>query len=182
MNALVETNVWLNSHSSSDRRLERVNGRFHRLRFLSGDGAIRLPLGQPVKRPNLPAELRLQGRQRQRRQLAQSVDAQKVQAVDPNKKLCVTEFGWATSEGYDAPPQGFEFALDNTLQEQADYLVQAFQTMHDSGNVWLAFVFNYDFGNKGSGPQDDPVPYSIIDVNGAPRPAFEALAAMEKVP
>ena len=108
--------------------------------------------------------------------------AQKVQAVDPNKKLCVTEFGWATSEGYDAPPQGFEFALDNTLQEQADYLVQAFQTMHDSGNVWLAFVFNYDFGNKGSGPQDDPVPYSIIDVNGAPRPAFEALAAMEKVP
>jgi hypothetical protein len=28
---------------------------------------------------------------------------------------------------------------DNTLEEQADYIVQAFQQMHNSGNVWLAF-------------------------------------------
>jgi hypothetical protein len=106
--------------------------------------------------------------------------AQKIQAVDPNMKLCVTEFGWASSEGYDAPPEGFEFARDNTLEEQAQYIVQAFQQMHDSGNVWLAFLFNYDFGNKSSGPQDDPVPYSIVDINGAPRPAFGAVADMEK--
>ncbi|MEM7114340.1 MAG: hypothetical protein AAF614_18035 [Chloroflexota bacterium] len=108
--------------------------------------------------------------------------AAKVQAVDPNMKLCVTEFGWASNEGYDIWPEGFEFARDNTLEEQADFLVQAFQEMHASGNVWLAFVFNYDFGNKGSGPTDDPVPYSIIDANGVPRPAFGALAEMEKVP
>ena len=62
----------------------------------------------------------------------------------PNMKLCVTEFGWASSEGYDAPPEGFEFALDNTLDEQAQYIVQAYQQMHDSGDVWLAFLFNYD--------------------------------------
>lgn len=108
--------------------------------------------------------------------------AQKVQAVDPNKKLCVTEFGWATVEGYDAYPPGFEFAQDNTLQEQADYIVQAYQQMHDSGNVWLAFLFNYDFGNKGGGATDDPVPYSILDINGIPRPAFGAVSAMEKTP
>jgi hypothetical protein len=106
--------------------------------------------------------------------------AQKIQAIDPAAKLCVTEFGWASSEGYDAPPEGFAFALDNTLQEQADFIVQAFQQMHDSGNVWLAFMFNYDFGNKGSGPQDDPVPYSIVDTNGIPRPAYGAVADMEK--
>lgn len=106
--------------------------------------------------------------------------AQKVQAVDPSMKLCVTEFGWASSEGYDVVPEGFSFAQDNTLEEQAAYIVQAYQQMHDSGNVWLAFLFNYDFGNKGSGPQDDPVPYSIIDVNGIPRPAFSAVADMEK--
>ncbi|MGD2049882.1 MAG: hypothetical protein PVH03_10310 [Chloroflexota bacterium] len=106
--------------------------------------------------------------------------AQKVQAVDPNKKLCVTEFGWPSSEGYDTYPQGFEFAQDNTLEEQAQYIVQAFQQMHDSGNVWLAFLFNYDFGNKGNGPTDDPVPYSIIDTGGAPRPAFQAVAEMPK--
>ncbi|MCA9917423.1 MAG: hypothetical protein KC445_05690 [Anaerolineales bacterium] len=106
--------------------------------------------------------------------------AQKIQAVDPNMKLCVTEFGWASSEGYDVVPEGFAFAQDNTLEEQATYIVQAYQQMHDSGNVWLAFLFNYDFGNKGSGPQDDPVPYSIVDVNGVPRPAFGAVAGMEK--
>ena len=106
--------------------------------------------------------------------------AQKVQAVDPAMKLCVTEFGWATSEGYDASPEGFSFALDNTLEEQAQNIVQAYQLMHDSGNVWLAFLFNFDFGNKGSGVTDDPVPYSIIDINGIPRPAFGAVADMEK--
>ncbi len=106
--------------------------------------------------------------------------AEKIHAVDPNKKLCVTEFGWASSEGYDAYPTGFEFAQDNTLQEQADYIVQAFQQMNASENVWLAFLFNLDFGNKGGGPTDDPVPYSIIDTQGIPRPAFGALEAMEK--
>lgn len=106
--------------------------------------------------------------------------ASKVQSVDPTMKLCVTEFGWASSEGYDELPPGFEFAQDNTLDEQAQWLVEGFQQMRNSGDVWLAFVFNYDFGNKGGGPTDDPVPYSIIDVNGVPRPAFGALASMEK--
>jgi len=106
--------------------------------------------------------------------------AQKVQAVDPNKKLCVTEFGWPSSEGYDTYPEGFEFAQDNTLEEQAQYITQAFQLMHDADNVWLAFLFNYDFGNKGNGPTDDPVPYSIIDTNGVPRSAFHAVIEMPK--
>jgi len=106
--------------------------------------------------------------------------ASKVKAFDPTKKLCVTEFGWASSEGYDVYPDGFGFAVDNTLQEQADNIVAAFHQMRDSGDVWLAFLFNFDFGNKGNGPADDPVPYSIIDTQGAPRPAFDALAAMEK--
>ncbi len=106
--------------------------------------------------------------------------AEKVQAVDPNMKLCVTEFGWASSEGYDSYPEGFEFAQDNTVQEQADFIAQAFQEMYESGNVWLAYLFNFDFGNKGNGPTDDPVPYSILDTNGIPRPAFDALVAMDK--
>lgn len=106
--------------------------------------------------------------------------AQKIQAIDPNAKLCVTEFGWASAEGYDVAPTGFEFAYDNTLAEQAQYITQAFKQMHDSGNVWLTFLFNFDFGNKGSGPTDDPVPYSIVDTNGIPRPAFGAVAEMEK--
>lgn len=108
------------------------------------------------------------------------ISADKIQAVKPDMKLCVTEFGWASSEGYPEAPQGFGYAVDNTLEEQAQWIVQAFQQMRDSGDVMLAFLFNYDFGNKGTGPTDDPVPYSIIDINGAPRPAFGAVASMQK--
>lgn len=110
------------------------------------------------------------------------VYADKIEAAKPGMKVCVTEFGWASSEGYSEFPPTFEFALDNTLAEQAQFIVQAFRQMHDSGDVWLAFLFNYDYGNKGGGPTDDTVPYSIIDVNGAPRPAFFAVADMEKTP
>ena len=108
--------------------------------------------------------------------------AEKVQAIDPAKKLCVTEFGWASNEGYDTLQEGFEWAADNTLEEQAQFITQAFQQMHDSEDVWLAFLFNYDFGNKGGGPEDNKVHYSIIDINGAPRPAFGAVGEMPKTP
>lgn len=105
---------------------------------------------------------------------------EKVQAIDASKKICVTEFGWASSEGYDEYPEGFEFAQDNTLEEQAQFITQAFTQMRDSGDVMLAFLFNFDYGNKGGGPTDDNVAYSIIDTNGAPRPAFGAIADLEK--
>jgi len=108
--------------------------------------------------------------------------AEKVRAIDPEMKLCITEFGWASSEGYDAPPEGFGFAADNTLEEQATYIVDAYQQMRESGYVWLTFLFNFDYGNKSGGPSNDNVPYSIIDVNGVPRPAYGAISAMEKTP
>ncbi len=108
------------------------------------------------------------------------VYADKIQALAPSKRVCVTEFGWGSSENYDAIPPTFEFFRDNTLQEQAAYIVQAFQQMRASGDVWLAFLFNLDFGNKGGGPTDDAVPYSLLNLDGSPRPAFDALSQMEK--
>jgi hypothetical protein len=106
------------------------------------------------------------------------ITAEKVQAVDPNKKLCITEFGWATREGLAGDVGNFGFANDNTQEEQAQYIVQAFNQMRESGYVWIAYLFNFDFGNKGT---DDPALYSLIDANGAPRPAFDAVSAMEKL-
>ncbi len=106
----------------------------------------------------------------------------RIKAAGGDKKLCVTEFGWATTEGLAGPPRaGFEFALDNTLREQADWDVAAFQFMRQSGYVRLATLWNLDFGPKGGGdPSNDTVPYSILTAAGAPRPAFDALAAMPK--
>lgn len=103
------------------------------------------------------------------------------QMMAGQKKLCVTEFGWASSEGLGGTPAGFGFADDNTLQEQADWIVQAFQLQKEWGITWLAFLWNLDYGPKGLGPEDDNVPYSILSYpDGEPRPSFYALEAVAK--
>ena len=94
--------------------------------------------------------------------------------------LCVTEFGWASTEGAGGTPPGFAFADDNTLEEQADWITQAYQLQREWGITWLAFLWNLDYGPKGLGPEDDNVPYSILNQDGSPRPAFETLGAMPK--
>jgi hypothetical protein len=77
-----------------------------------------------------------------------------IQAAGQNTPLCITEFGWATSEGFDGYPAGFEFALDNTLAEQAEWDVQAFQLMREWGFVRLAFLWNLDYSYKGGNVTD----------------------------
>jgi len=100
-----------------------------------------------------------------------------------NKPLCVTEFGWATTEGLGGTPPGFEFANDNTLAEQAEWDVQAFQLMREWGFVHLAFLWNLDYSYKGGvGATDPNAPYSVLDLQGAARPAYSALGEMPKIP
>ncbi|MBN1955755.1 MAG: cellulase family glycosylhydrolase [Anaerolineae bacterium] len=102
-------------------------------------------------------------------------------AAGRDTPLCVTEFGWASDDGLGGYPPGFEFARDNSLEEQATYDVQAFHLMREWGFVRLAFLWNLDYANKGPRTPDDPnAPYSIVDYDGAPRPAFGAIGAMDK--
>lgn len=104
-------------------------------------------------------------------------------AAGRDTPLCVTEFGWATSEGFDGTPQDFEFALDNTLEEQAQWDVEAFQLMREWGIVKQAYLWNLDFSYKGGlGATDPNAPYSILDLKGASRPAYGAIGDMPKVP
>lgn len=104
----------------------------------------------------------------------------RIVAAGRNTPLCVTEFGWASAEGFDGYPTGFEFALDNTLQEQAEWDVQAFQLMREWGFVRLAFLWNLDYSQLGWGPKDPNAPYAIIDFQGIARPAYGAIGVMEK--
>lgn len=98
--------------------------------------------------------------------------------VGDAKPLCVTEFGWASAEEYGVAPPGFEFALDNTLEEQARWLVEALDRMRAWSFIRMAIVWNLDFAPKGFGPaRDDNVLYSLVDTRGVPRPAFSALQA-----
>ncbi len=103
-----------------------------------------------------------------------------------NKPQCVTEFGWASMQnlGVQGTPPDFGFALDNTEQDQANWIVQGFQIMRDSGFVKFGIVFNLDYiqkiGQKPNEAGGDPATYSIIHPDGSPRPAFDAIANMPK--
>lgn len=105
---------------------------------------------------------------------------ERIQAAGSDKPLCVTEFGWASAEGFDGYPPGFEFALDNSLEEQAEWNVEAFQLMREWGFVRLAFLWNLNYSQLGWGPWDPNAPYALIDFEGAPRPAFHAVREMDK--
>jgi hypothetical protein len=96
------------------------------------------------------------------------------------RKLCVTEFGWATAEGFGGSPPGFEFAEDNTLQDQAEWDVQAYQLQRDWGTTWIAYLWNLNYANLSRDPSDPNVPYSVVNFEGVPRPAYGALEQMEK--
>ncbi len=100
--------------------------------------------------------------------------------------LCVTEFGWAAGE--DLPPAEVPgFVYDNSLQEQADFVVQAFGLMHEWEFVRLAIVSNLDYLPEEAvdveGPDNDLTEYyRVVLPDGSPRPVFNALQAMPKLP
>lgn len=92
------------------------------------------------------------------------------------KPICVTEFGWASSQDYGSYPPGFGFAQDNSVEEQGANIIEAYKLMKDWGFVKLAFLWNLDYGNKGNaelGPKDDPVPYSLIKTDGSKRASWD---------
>lgn len=104
----------------------------------------------------------------------------RIVAAGSDKPLCVTEFGWPSAEGFGGHPPDMEYALDNTSKEQAKWDVQAFQLMREWGFVRLAFLWNLNYSQLGFGPQDPNAPWALINLDGAPRPVFEAIEGMPK--
>jgi hypothetical protein len=102
--------------------------------------------------------------------------------VNRQKPLCITEFGWPSSEGITTPVrEGFEFSKDNSLQDQANYIVQAYQLMKQWGFVKIAFLWNLNFNTVTADPTTtDNAIYSVLTPGGQPRPAFDALGKMSK--
>jgi hypothetical protein len=104
-------------------------------------------------------------------------------AAKGTQSLCVTEFGWAsmegikTADGKQAPsPVGFEFAADNTLADQAQYIDTAINEMQTWGWVRLAFIWNLNYGAQiGWDPKNDNVPYSILGPGFSQRPVWQLI-------
>ena len=73
-------------------------------------------------------------------------------------------------------PRGFEFANDNSLEEQAQFFVEALESMSQGDDVWLAFVWNLNYGPQaGWDATNDNVPYSLIGPGNTFRPAYDAI-------
>lgn len=102
--------------------------------------------------------------------------ALRVQQAGGDQKLCVTEFGWASTEDLGQTRPGFEFAADNTLQEQSDFTIQAIENMREWDIVQIAIVWNLNYGPlAGWDPNNDNVAYSIIGKDWNFRPLYDAL-------
>ncbi len=89
---------------------------------------------------------------------------------DSGKRIWPTEFGWASTSN---PVPGYEYARDNTLQEQAEFLVRAYQMAKNWGWVGPMFLWNLNFGITNPGTE-------LAAFGIAGRPAEAALAAMPK--
>ncbi|HEV2125866.1 MAG TPA: hypothetical protein VGW38_24175 [Chloroflexota bacterium] len=96
---------------------------------------------------------------------------------DAGKKMWLTEFGWST---YNLAP-GYEYGADNTEQEQAAFLVRAFEIGRNYGWVDGMFVWNLNFQQMVPAT-DEKFPFGIVRPDGTPRPAYTALQWMPKWP
>jgi hypothetical protein len=100
-----------------------------------------------------------------------------------NKKLWATEFGWASNDGLGVDScTGWEYAADVTAQQQANYLVKAYQMSKDWGWAGVMFAWNLNMGTVYGleCPQGEVGRFSILTPDWQRRPAFDALARMSK--
>lgn len=89
---------------------------------------------------------------------------------DTNKRIWPTEFGWAT--GW-VGASGYEYANDNTPDEQAQWTVRAYELMKSWGWVGPAFLWNLNYGV--TNPGTELAQWGIVG-----RPVYSALANMPK--
>jgi len=106
-----------------------------------------------------------------------STYATKISVANGDQRLCVTEFGWPTVEDMDGYPEGFGFAADNTLEEQAQWTADALSWMEETGDIWIATIWNLNYGPQaGWSTESDNTPYSFIGPDFVKRPVYAAVA------
>jgi polysaccharide biosynthesis protein PslG len=99
-----------------------------------------------------------------------------VDAGDEAKPMWLTEFGWTTEN----QAAGYEYGANNTEEEVADYLVRSFEICATEWD-WCtgAFAWNLNWSTL-TPPEDEKFPWSALNADWSPRPAYDALTAMPK--
>ena len=93
---------------------------------------------------------------------------------EAEKQIWLTEFGWASAAK--AAP-GFEYAEQNSEQEQADYIGRAFRMGRDQ-YPWMGpmilFQLNFALPNVTEKADDERIAWGIIRRDGSKRPSYFA--------
>lgn len=97
-----------------------------------------------------------------------------------DKPIWVTEFGWGSFDGFDAPPPaGAEFMANVTEWQQAVYLLRAYELANEWESVGPMILWNLNFGPL-LGNRFSESGYSLLRPDGSERPAYRALAHLPK--
>jgi polysaccharide biosynthesis protein PslG len=104
-----------------------------------------------------------------------------VQAGLGDKKMWVTEFGWATRNN----TPGYEFGNQISYDLQAQYIVRAFQMARNEYSPWMGGMFlwqlNFAVPWKARGNElHEQASYGVLNGDWSPRPSYLALQAMPK--
>jgi hypothetical protein len=91
------------------------------------------------------------------------------------RPIWITEFGWTTEN--QAP--GYEYGADNTEEEQAEYLVRAFEIARTEW-PWCTgmFVWNLNFRTFQDYHAHETAVFGLLNEDWSPRSIFNKLAAM----
>jgi polysaccharide biosynthesis protein PslG len=95
---------------------------------------------------------------------------------DGNKPIWITEFGYCSSS---SPPAGYEYCAYVSPQQQAEFLVQAFQLVRDRPYIAGLVQWNLNFASVVT-PTDEKWGFGIVRADWTARPAYTALAQLAK--
>jgi LysM repeat protein len=92
------------------------------------------------------------------------------------RKVCFTELGYLSGDGFGGIPAGFAWASGTSVSEHAQWLAEAASLASASGKVRLMIVYNVDFTNYDMNG-DPQAGYAIIRPDGS-CPACATLGAV----
>lgn len=94
---------------------------------------------------------------------------------DGNKLLWPTEFGWASTPN---PVTGYEYAANNTEEEKANYVIQAYEMARNWGFVGPMFLWNLNFSLVD--PGSEKAAFAIVGPGWTRLPAYNAVKSIPK--
>jgi hypothetical protein len=97
-------------------------------------------------------------------------------AFGGQRKICFTELGYLSGEGFSAVPPNFSWAAGTSVSEHAQWLAEAVSIANNQGKVGLLIVYNVDFTLYN--PSGDPqAGYAMVRPDGS-CPACDTLSAV----